>query len=119
MAQCASKNVPVTGLNDKRNITLTLVVTLAGSILPFQIIYAGKTKASQPRDVRFPSGFCLSQNPLHWSNEEEKLKLVREIINPYIVNKRAELKLPETQKVMVIWDVFKGQMTPAVKADRA
>ena len=117
MAQRASKNVPVKGLNDKRNITLTLVVTLAGSFLPFQIIYAGKTKASQPRDVRFPRGFCLSQNPSHWSNEEETLKLIREVINPYVINKRAELKLPETQKAMVIWDVFKGQMTPAVKAE--
>jgi len=70
MAQRSSKNMPVTGLNDKKNITLTLVVTLAGSFLPLKIIYA---KASQTRDICFPSGFCLSQNPSHWSNA---LKLV-------------------------------------------
>ena len=112
-----SRAVPIKGLSDKRNITLTLVITLSGSFLPVQIIYAGKTKASQPRDVRFPPGFCLTQNPTHWSNEEETFKLVREIINPYIVKKRIELKLPETQKGLIIWDVFKGQMTPGVKRE--
>ena len=33
-----SQAVPIKGLNDKRNITLTLVVTLSGCFLPFQII---------------------------------------------------------------------------------
>jgi len=61
MAQCASKNVPVKGLN---NTALTLVVILAGS---FSKNYAGKIKASQPYDVCFPSKFC--QNLSHWSNE--------------------------------------------------
>ena len=97
MAQCG-KNVPVKGSNDRRNITLTLVVTLVGFFLPFQIIYAGKSKASQPCDA----GFCISQNPSHWSNEEKMLKLIREVINLYVVNKKAELRLPETQKSMVI-----------------
>ena len=84
-----SRAVPIKGLlTDKRNITLTLVVTLSGCFLPFQIIYAGKTTASQPRDIQFPPGFCVTLNPTHWSNEEETLKLVREIINPYIIKKR-------------------------------
>ena len=56
----------------------------------------------------------MSQNPKHWSNEQETLKLIEDIINPYIIKKRAELKLPETQKALVIWDVFKGQMTTMV-----
>ena len=70
-------------------ITLTLVVTLSGSFLPFQIIYAGKTKASQPCDVKIPPGFCVTQKN-HWSNKEEAFKLVREIINPYFVKKESE-----------------------------
>ena len=37
------------------------------------------------------------------------------MINPYLVRKRAELKLAETQKAVIVWDVFKGQMTEAVK----
>ena len=54
----------------------------------------------------------MTQNPKHWSNEEE---LINEIIAPYIVKKRAELKLSEEQKALLIWDVFRGQMTDNVK----
>ena len=110
-------SVPIQGLKDKRNITLTFVVSLSGEFLPMQIIYAGKTKASLPRGFVFPKGFSLSQNPQHWSNETETLKLTDEIINPYVINKRKELGLASTQKALVIWDVFKGQMTDAVKTE--
>lgn len=79
-----------------------------------QVIYSGKTKASLPRGFDFPPGFCLTQNPKHWSNEEETLKLINEIIVPYIKKKRAELKLAEDQKAW-LWDVFRGQMTEKVK----
>ena len=41
--------------------------------------------------------------------------MIDEVINPYLVRKRVELKLAETQKALVVWDVFKGQMTEAVK----
>ena len=87
MAKSGSKSIPIKGLTDKRSITLTFVVTLAGDFLPLQIIYKGKTTASLPRGFRFPTGFSLSQNPKHWSNEKETLKLIDEVINPYLVKK--------------------------------
>ena len=96
MAARGEKSVPIKGLTDKRNITLTFVVSLSGESLPMQIINGGKTTASQPRGFQFPKGFCLSQNPKHWSNEQETLKLIDGVINPYLVRKRAELKLAET-----------------------
>ncbi len=105
----------IKGLNDKRNITLNFVVSLTGTFLPMQIIYAGKKTACHPRGVSFPSGFCISQNPKHWSNEEETLKLIDQIIHPYLVKKRSEMNLDEDQKALVIWDVFRGQMTEKVK----
>ena len=71
MAARREKSVPIKGLTDKRNITLTFVVSLSGEFLPMQIIYGGKTTVSQPRGFQFPKGFCLSQNPKHWSNEQE------------------------------------------------
>ena len=119
MATHGARSVLIKGLTDKRNITLTFAVSLTGEFLPMQIIYGGKTKASLPRGFVFPKGFSLSQNPKHWSNEAETLKLIDEIINPYIVNKRKELKLTSTQKALVIWDVFKGQMTDAVQSKLA
>ena len=38
-----------------------------------------------------------------------------EVINSFLVEKRTELKLAETQKAVVVWDVIKGQMTEAAK----
>ena len=63
MAAHGSKSVPIVGLSDKRNITLTFVVTLAGDFLTMQTISVGKTKASQPRGFLFLKGFTISQNP--------------------------------------------------------
>ena len=115
MTKRGEKSVPIKGITDKRNITLTFVVSLSGEFLPIQIIYAGKTTASQPRGFKFPKGFCISQNPKHWSNEQETLKLIDEVVNPYVVKKRSDLKLAETQKALMVWDAFKGQKTEAVE----
>lgn len=67
--QTPSKCVPTDNINmakkiaaDKRCVTVTLSETLKGDILPFQIIYKGKTSRSLP-SVQFPEGFCLSFKP--------------------------------------------------------
>lgn len=111
MAQKGSTAIPIKGVSDKRAITLNFVVTLANDFLPMQVIYTGKTKASQPRDFKFPPEFCVTQNPRHWSNEIESLKLINEVILSYITKKQEELELPPNQKALLIWDVFRGQMT--------
>ena len=115
MAKKGSTSVAIKGVTDKCKITLTFIISLSGQFLLLQIIYGGMTNASHPRGFKFPEGFCISQNPKHWSNENETLKLIDEIINPYAIQKRQQLQLPETQKVLLIWDVFKGQMTEQVK----
>ena len=79
-----------------------------------QIIYQGKTDASQPRGFKFPNGFAISQNPKHYSNEQETLSLIDKIIKPYVEMTRKELKLQPTHKALLIWDVFKGQKTDKV-----
>ena len=81
MAVRDTKHIPRTGGNDKRGITVTLSETLNGVMLPFQLIYKGKTARSLP-SVPFLEGFSLSYNESHWSNETETLKLLKEIINP-------------------------------------
>ena len=85
MAKRGEKSVLIKGLSDKRNITLTFVITLPGEFLPLQIIYGGKTDRCHLRDFQFPSSFCISHNEKHWSNEEETIKLIDTIIVPYIV----------------------------------
>lgn len=64
MAIRGERSVPIKGLTDKRNITLTFVVSLSGEFLPMQIIYGGKTTVSQPRAFKILEGI---QNPKHRS----------------------------------------------------
>ena len=72
MAETRSKHVSRKDGNDKRCITVTLSETITGKILPFQLIYTGKTARLLP-SVEFSNGFCLSYNPKHWSNEYETI----------------------------------------------
>ena len=59
---------------------------------------AGKTKASHLRGFTFPIEFCIIQNTKHWSNEEETLKLIDTIINPYFfsIKKRKHIHISYT-----------------------
>ena len=43
------------------------------------------------------------------------MKLIDEVVNLYVVKKRSELKLAETQKALMVRDAFKGQKTEAVE----
>ena len=75
-------------------------------MLPFQVLYTVKTSCSLPA-AKFPGGFLLGFNKLHWSNEEETLHPLKEVISPYIAKVKKKLKLPQNQVACLIWDVFK------------
>ena len=77
-----------------------------------QLIYTGKTATSFPK-IKFPDTFSLSANPKHFSNTEKSLKLIEEIIIPYIESERKKLGAPN-QNALIIMDVFTGQMTGSV-----
>ena len=70
-----------------------------------QMIYGSKTNQSIPQYI-FPENFCLSANPKHFSNTEELLKYLDEVIIPYVVKERSESKLLNDQKELMIMDVF-------------
>ena len=82
------------------------------SFLGLQLIYGGKTNQSLPR-YQFPKDFSLSVNPKHYSNEKESLKLVDKIVLPYVTEEWQRL-VKLNQKVLVIFDVLKGQITDKV-----
>ena len=111
MAAKGSKNAPIKGSTDKRMITATFTITLDGNFLPMQLIYGRKT--CLPR-VQFRSSFSLSFNPKHYSNDEEPIKVLNNIVIPYIVKERKKLGLNEGQAALLIIDVFKEQMTDPV-----
>ena len=53
-------------------------------------------------------------NPTHYSNATESIKLIEEIIVPYLKEKTKKLGLEISHKGLLIMDVFTGQMTTEV-----
>ena len=72
-----------------------------------------KTERSFPR-VKFPDSFSLSANENHFSNTQESLKLIEEIITPYVEKEHMMLDLGKGQPALLIIDVCSGQMTDPV-----
>ena len=67
-------------------ITATFTITLDEDFLPMQLIFASKLKKCLPR-VQFPSSLSLSFNPKHCSNEEDSIKVLNDIVIPYVAKK--------------------------------
>ena len=61
----------------------------------------------------FPPNFSLSVNQKHYSNEQESIKLIKEILIPHIESERERLGL-QHQEALAIFDVFRGQITQPV-----
>ena len=113
MAPKGSKTVPIKGSTEKRMIIATFTITLDGHFLPVQLIYGGKTSKSLPR-VNFLKSFSLSANPKHYSNEQESIKVLE--VTPYVKKEKERLGMEKDQAVLLIMDVFKGQIiSPVLK----
>ena len=69
---------------------------------------------AKPTSVILGSSFDIIHSPNNWSNEEAVISHLTKIVSPYIQRKRKELLLPINTKVLLIFDVFKGQTTPKV-----
>ena len=114
LAKKGCKSVPIAGSTDKCMITATFSITLTGEFLPIQLIYGGKTTKCIPA-VSFPSDFVISVNKKHYSNEKEALNMLENIIIPYVEQQRVSLNLAFDHPALIIMDVFKSQMTCAVR----
>ena len=92
--QKVAKKVGVAEIADKRDINLTLTVSMDGKALPFPATYKGKTKQSLPK-VTFPTGFSFGTNMKHHSNTQEVLKYLKEVVIPYVEAKRKKIGNPD------------------------
>ena len=72
IAAKGSTNLAIHGCDNKRTITTTFIIILAGEFLPIQLVYGGKMLQSLPR-YHFPNSFSLSVNEKHYSNRNESL----------------------------------------------
>ena len=109
-----AKNVPIKGVDDKRQITATFAVTLDGRFLPIQLIYQGKSERCLPK-YEFPESFSVSFTKNHCSNTEKSIQFFKEIIFPYLEKIKKEKKYPKEQHSLIIMDTFKGQDNDSLK----
>ena len=102
-----SSHIAIVGSAYKQAIIATFGITFANSFLPMQL-----STEEKPRSIphfRFPKGFSLSANPKHFSNTQETLKLMDEIMIPYVESECKRLQLNDDHPALVILDVFSGQ----------
>ena len=92
MDRRGKKRIEIAGYNDKRQITTVLCGSLVGELLPFQLVYAGKTNRCHPA-YKFPSDWQITQTQNHWSNEETMLQYIKEVIAPFVDRKHEDLNL--------------------------
>ena len=104
-----TKRVEIAGITDKRMITATFTSTLSGHILLMQVLYTGKTSRCHPHFSEFPPGFDIWHSPNHWANTETSVRLINNVIIPYVTRTRTEDELSPNYPALVIFNVFRGQ----------
>jgi hypothetical protein len=105
--------VPIAGLDDKRNVTLGLSFSGAKQLLDSQIIYEGKTDRCHA-DYDFPSHLRPTHSESHWSTENTNIEYIDGILHEHMQAQRAALHRPPTQYGLLSWDVFKSHCTRRV-----
>lgn len=108
-----TKRVGLKGFQDKRMITGVFCCNAIGEMLPFQLIYSGKTNRCHPVQ-KLPPEWSVTHNMKHWSNEETMLLYISDVIVPYITRVREDMGVGKEQAALAIFDRFKGQMTEKV-----
>ena len=78
------KNVPIKGVNDKREITETLAVSSTGKLLTIQLIYTGTAPHYSLPMYHFPVSFSVRFTKNHWSNTDKSIEFFDEVIFPYL-----------------------------------
>lgn len=105
MDKKGSKRVEIAGMDDKRQITAVICGSMSGKLLPFQIIYTGKTEKSLPKVSGIPKDWHLMFSHNHWSNEDKMKEYLQMIIIPYINDTRKRLGLPGNYPALAIFDI--------------
>ena len=62
-----------------------------------------------PQPLISPDYFCLSYNEKHWINGKEAVRLIEQVLVPYINKFKKEKDLPNTKKVSLYAGDFKAQ----------
>jgi hypothetical protein len=112
-----SKQVAVVGQEEKRAFTLVVGISAAGDLLPFQVIYTGKTARSLPTLARRNEAeglgikFEFSGTDTYWSTFELMCKYISTILVPYWMHQKELADVPLDQECVLqldVWSVHKS-----------
>jgi hypothetical protein len=80
-----SSCVPITGADDKRQITVVVGSSLDGNLLPLQLIFQGKLQRVMPQHTSLTreAGFHLTCTENHWTNQRTMQEYLERVIEPY------------------------------------
>ncbi|KZV86030.1 hypothetical protein EXIGLDRAFT_587471, partial [Exidia glandulosa HHB12029] len=108
-----AKQVAVHGVDEKRAFTILAGVAADGTLLPFQAIYKGYTKASLPTsksprwDEAEKLGFRFNWGGhTYWSTQETMQDYVMNIIVPHFARAKDDLKLDAAQECILQLDCW-------------
>ena len=96
--QRGARRVEITGLNDKRMITVVFCGTLC-DFVPLQLVYRGKTERCHPKH-NFPEDWHIIHSPNHWSTEETMKDYLNHVLFPYIDKIRASYALGDVTTIL-------------------
>ena len=104
-----SKDCSIVALEDKREITAVIGITLSGVFLPLQLVYKGTTDRCHPH-FRFPSDWDVTHSENHWSTSETMVEYAKNVLIPYCNNARKMLGRTGRNKAhaLAIFDIFKA-----------
>ena len=113
LEEAGAAQVPIAGLNDKRNVTLGLAFSGSKQLLKSQIIYEGKTDQCHAQ-YNFPPHVLPTHSESHWSTEDTTCEFIDDSLDEYMNLQRVIHNRPPTQWGLLSWDVFKTHCTQRV-----
>jgi hypothetical protein len=104
-------------------ITKVSAVSATGVLLPYMLIFAGKTAKVVPVEVHDePAGIAYTHTPSHFANAETTLYYMKRILVPFIENQRSariasksSTAERETNRwAILVWDNFSAHLDDSV-----
>ena len=114
LAPRGSRQVPGTAKKAAAQITKVTAMTFMGVLLPYMLIFAGKTEAVLPKDVVPAAGSCYTCTPSHFANAATTKEYVQKIIIPFVKaqrqaridSKQSTVEEENSRWAVLIWDNF-------------
>lgn len=124
LAPQGSLQVPGAAKKAISQITKVTAIALSGVLLPYMLIYAGKTSFVTPKNVIPSLGSIYTATTSHFANARTTLEFVQKIIVPYVGQQRETriLSGKSTEErensswAVLIWDNFSAHLDADVCA---